>query len=478
MLLAPAARCNADSMKPWAKARLAVAALGMSLVLVACGGGGDGGASTGGGSGTSATAPVISSQPQAQNITTGSTATFTVAATGTTPLSYQWSKSGTAIAGATGASYTTPAAALTDSGASFTVSVSNAAGQVASSAAALTVLDAATITAQPQAQTVTTGDTATFSVTATGSALSYQWSKNGTAIAGATGAGYTTPAVTLADTGATFSVAVSNAASKATSTNATLSANADPEGLYLGTVHYTVAGTTLPIFAIVLKDGTAAVFVTEKVLPLNAPVGSSLHGLSIKPTGAGFSSPFIAYRQSGYLFTNGQSTVNGTLSGTIIPGTSISGTFASDVDNGAFQLTAMTSDYNRPASLATLAGTYAYDSAYYVQPSGPETTFHSVTTTDSAGNAGGATTSLGCTSNGATNVIPNPLHNVYTTAVTFTCPAPNPQATLSFTAMSAFFPAGTGAGIVGPAPFASDTQVIITDDTTEQVAFMIVSAKQ
>lgn len=466
-----------------AKIRLAVAGLGMSLLLAACGGGGDAG--TSGGGGTSMSAPVITTQPQAQNITTGSMATFTVTATGSALLNYQWSKNGTAIAGATSATYTTPAAALTDSGTSFTVAVTNSVGQVASSAAMLTVLDAATITSQPQPQTVTTGDTATFSVTATGSALSYQWSKNGTAISGATGASYTTPAVALADSGATFSVAVSNAASKSTSNNATLSANADPEGLYKGTLHYATAGTTLPVFAIVLKDGTAAAFVTDHLLmpnpPFIAPVGYSLHGLSIKPTAATFNSTYTAFLQSGYQFINGQSTSSGSLTGTIVPGASISGTFVSDQDSGTFQLTAMTSDYNRPAALANLAGTYAYDSAYCVpaMPSCTEMTFHSQTTADSMGNAGGATTNLGCTSPGANNGIPNPLHNVYTVTVVFTCPVPpNPLSTMTFTAMSAFFPAGTGAGIVGSTAFTSDTQVIITDDVTDQIAFMIVSTKQ
>ena len=430
-------------------------------------------------------APTISTQPQGQNITTGSTATFTVAATGAAPLGYQWSKNGTVIAGATSSTYTTPAAALTDSGTSFTVAITNSVGQVASSAATLTVLNAATITSQPQPQTVTTGDTATFAVTATGSALNYQWSKNGTAIVGATGASYTTPAVALTDSGATFSVAVSNAASKASSTSVALSANADPEGLYLGSLHYATAGTTLPVFAIVLKDGTAAAFVTDHLLtpnpPFIAPVGYALHGLTIKPTTAHFNSNYTAFLQSGYHFINGQSTASGSLTGTIVPGASISGTFISDQDSGTFQLIAMTSDYNQPAALATLAGTYAYDSAYCVPaaPSGcTEMTFHSQTSADSMGNAGGASTSLGCTSSGATNTIPNPLHNVYVVAVTFTCPPPNPQATLSFTAMSAFFRAGTGAGIVGPTAFTSDTQVIITEDTTEQISFMIVSTKQ
>ena len=92
--------------------------------------------------------------------------------------------------------------------------VSNSAGSVTSNAATLTVNAAPvapSITTQPASQTVTAGQTATFSVTATGTApLSYQWSKNGAAISGATSSSYTTPATTTADNGAQFTVVVSN----------------------------------------------------------------------------------------------------------------------------------------------------------------------------------------------------------------------------------------------------------------------------
>lgn len=85
------------------------------------------------------TAPSITTQPAAQSVTEPATATFTVAASGTAPLAYQWRKDGTNIAGATSASYTTPATTTADSGAAYTVVVSNAAGSVTSAAATLTV---------------------------------------------------------------------------------------------------------------------------------------------------------------------------------------------------------------------------------------------------------------------------------------------------------------------------------------------------
>ena len=151
-------------------------------------------------------APQITAQPQNASVAAGQTATFSVTATGTAPLSYQWSKNATAISGATSASYTTPATAASDNGASFTVSVTNAAGSITSSAATLTVTGggggavAPQITAQPQNASITAGQMATFSVAATGTApLSYQWMKNTSAISGATSASYTTPATTASE---------------------------------------------------------------------------------------------------------------------------------------------------------------------------------------------------------------------------------------------------------------------------------------
>ncbi|HJV38507.1 MAG TPA: hypothetical protein VJ528_06695 [Geothrix sp.] len=83
------------------------------------------------------------------------------------------------------------------------------------------------ITTQPLSIAVNAGQTATFSVVATGTAtLSYQWSKNGTAISGATSASYTTPATSTADSGAAFTVVVTNAAGSVTSSAATLTVNA------------------------------------------------------------------------------------------------------------------------------------------------------------------------------------------------------------------------------------------------------------
>jgi len=86
-----------------------------------------------------AVAPSITTQPASQTVTVGQTATFSVVATGTAPLSYQWMKNGTAISGGTSLSYTAPATTSADNGSQFTAVVSNTAGNVTSNAATLTV---------------------------------------------------------------------------------------------------------------------------------------------------------------------------------------------------------------------------------------------------------------------------------------------------------------------------------------------------
>jgi hypothetical protein len=173
--------------------------------------------------------PAITVQPENQTVLAPATATFSVTATGTAPLSYQWKRNGADIPGATSATYTTPATSGADHGAVFSVTVSNVAGNLASANATLTVNVAAAVTVQPQAQAVVAPAPATFSVTAAGSApIAYQWRRNGSPIGGATAASYTTPATSGADHGAVFSVVVSNAFGTDTSSNAALTVNLPP----------------------------------------------------------------------------------------------------------------------------------------------------------------------------------------------------------------------------------------------------------
>ncbi|HEX8141886.1 MAG TPA: PQQ-dependent sugar dehydrogenase [Pyrinomonadaceae bacterium] len=87
------------------------------------------------------TPPVITAHPSNQTVAVGQTATFSVTATGSAPLSYQWQKNGVNINGATSATYTTPPVAASDNGAQFRCIVSNNSGSATSNSATLTVAD-------------------------------------------------------------------------------------------------------------------------------------------------------------------------------------------------------------------------------------------------------------------------------------------------------------------------------------------------
>jgi len=109
--------------------------LAVGLILSGCGGS----ASQPGVTIVSALAPTITSQPSNQAVGACQTATFSVTAAGTTPLSYQWMKGASLIAGATSTRYITAPTTSVDSGSQFSVVVSNAIGSVTSNAATLTV---------------------------------------------------------------------------------------------------------------------------------------------------------------------------------------------------------------------------------------------------------------------------------------------------------------------------------------------------
>lgn len=172
-------------------------------------------------------APTITAQPQSQTVTTGANVTFTVTATGTVPLSYEWLFNGAPISGATSSSLTLNNVQTSLAG-NYSVRVSNSAGSLTSASARLTVnppSGAPAITAQPQSQTVTAGANVTFTVTAAGTApLRYEWLFNGAPIAGATSSSLALNNVQTSQAG-NYSVRVSNTAGSVTSASARLTVN-------------------------------------------------------------------------------------------------------------------------------------------------------------------------------------------------------------------------------------------------------------
>lgn len=176
--------------------------------------------------GSGGAAPTITTQPQSQTVTVNANVTFSVAASGTPSPTFQWTRNGANIAGATGASLNLPAVQLADAGA-YAVIVTNAGGSVTSATATLIVNPAGgggaapAIIAPPLGFTAAAGSTAAFTVVASGNGNLYEWQRNGGTIAGATDATLLVPAVSAVSAG-DYRVIVRNGGGSVTSSPATL----------------------------------------------------------------------------------------------------------------------------------------------------------------------------------------------------------------------------------------------------------------
>lgn len=169
--------------------------------------------------------PILLAQPVGTTVASGGGATLVVDATGGNPKTYQWYRGASGdtsspVAGATSA--TLVLANLAASG-NYWVRVTNPSGSSDSAAAAVTVIAPPAITAHPSPVQVYPGGTATFSVTATGDDLTYQWYEGDSgvttsAVSGATSASLTTPGLSTAKK---YWVRVSNLAGTADSYAAT-----------------------------------------------------------------------------------------------------------------------------------------------------------------------------------------------------------------------------------------------------------------
>jgi hypothetical protein len=169
----------------------------------------------------------ITTQPSSQSVVAGGSASFSVAASGSA-LNYQWNFNGTPIAGATSSTYSFSNAQSANSG-NYTVTVSNSANSVTSSAATLSVTaapTAPTITTQPSSSSNVVGNAVSFSVSVSGTApFSYQWRKDGVPIGGATSATYSISSTATSDA-ASYTVVVTNGVGSVTSTSAVLTITA------------------------------------------------------------------------------------------------------------------------------------------------------------------------------------------------------------------------------------------------------------
>ena len=171
--------------------------------------------------------PGIAAQPQNTSVPPGANAFFTVSATGTPPLSYQWRRNGVEVEGAISPSLAIMNAQLGDD-AAFTVVITNSYGSITSSVATLIVSASPTITSQPRSTNLFVGEPVTFSVGISGATpLSYFWRFNGNTIPGATNSSYTIASTVTGNTGG-YSVFVTNRFGAVLSTNASLVVSTRP----------------------------------------------------------------------------------------------------------------------------------------------------------------------------------------------------------------------------------------------------------
>ncbi len=134
--------------------------------------------------------PLITEQPKSLTVNPGESASFHVAAQGTEPLSYEWSKDGCLVPGATLSMYII-ASALNAYEGVYACYIRNPVGNTASNPVLLIVNDPPLITSQPKSQTVSEGQVAKFNVTVSGATpFYYQWHKDGICIWGATQSSY------------------------------------------------------------------------------------------------------------------------------------------------------------------------------------------------------------------------------------------------------------------------------------------------
>jgi phosphatidylinositol-3-phosphatase len=208
--------------------------------LAACSGGTEGSPASQGA--PTVVAPGITAQPQNTTVSVGQTASFTVTATGTAPLAYQWRRSGSAIAGATAATYTTAATSAADSGAAFSVVVTNPAGTVTSGNAILTVSAASTSSLSITTSTLPGGvvqSAYTATLQATGGKTPYAW----TVVSGQLPAGLVLSATTGTISGtpitvenSSFTVSVHDAAGASATLAASIAISATSAGAPFGHV--------------------------------------------------------------------------------------------------------------------------------------------------------------------------------------------------------------------------------------------------
>ncbi len=172
-------------------------------------------------------APSFVTQPASQNAPAGSSVTFSVTVSGSPSPTVVWYRNGLTFNGWTGTSLTLASVSSNDAGNYWAVAT-NSAGSATSATATLTIGSSSptgtppVFTLQPQSVTAAAKSTVSFTASASGTPTpTYQWRKDGAAIAGATAAKLTLTNINKGSAG-TYTAVASNSAGSAVSSPATL----------------------------------------------------------------------------------------------------------------------------------------------------------------------------------------------------------------------------------------------------------------
>ena len=239
------------------------------------------------------TAPVFTVQPQPKSVNVGGTITFTATVTGNPTPTLQWFKGSSPVSGETSTSLTLANVQLADAGAYKLVATNSVAPSgIASDSVTLAVTEVAVapaFTTQPSSQTITAGNSVTFTAAVTGTPTpSLQWFKGSSPLSGQTSASLSLANVQPADAGAYKLVATNSAApSGVASDSATLTVNTLPTFTTQPSAQSITAGAPVTFTAVVTGSPTPTLQWFKGSSPLSGQTSASLTLSNVQPTDAG-----------------------------------------------------------------------------------------------------------------------------------------------------------------------------------------------
>ena len=309
-------------------------------------------------------APTIVADPVSVSVIPGQATNFSVTATGTQPLSYQWKLNGQDISGATGSTYAVSSPLASDNGKQYSVSVTNATGSVTSANATLTVSATAVapvISLQPTGQVVGVGQKATFQAGATGTGpLYYQWMRNGVDIGGATNPWLLISPATAADNGSTYALRITGAVGTATTSAAMLTVSSGVPVITSIPVVPASAGVTTGTtrqFAATAKDQYGAPMSPQPAISWTLSGGGSIDANGLFTAGGAAGGPYTVTATSGAV--SGTASVTVTLPPPVLTTITLSPSSIGVLSGGSQQFTATAKDQYGAALISQPTFTWA-----------------------------------------------------------------------------------------------------------------------